>query len=256
MARPETLLTQNSELRNIGVWNWTLPAWVVTLSNGERFNACPNAGPCARVCYARFGTYQFSNVRTRHLANLEYVLEDPRGWQTQMTLELRHARFRRPRDRSTLDHDRDDPWMASWIRRGGAAVRVHDAGDFFADWYLDLWLTIARDHPSILFYAYTKEIEMFLAYEDRLPPNLRTIYSYGGLQDHLIDPERHRHADVFPDVETLDAQDYTDQTASDLIAICAPTTRIGIPANNLPVPNRRFAGRTMSQLHPNRTEIS
>lgn len=254
MTRPATLLTQNSELRKIGVWNWTLPAFLVTLSNGEHLNVCPNAGPCARVCYARFGTYQFSNVRTRHLANLEYVLDDPRGWQTHMTTELRHSRFRKPRDRSGLVYDPDDRWLASWIERGGAAVRIHDAGDFFADWYLDLWITIARDHPSILFYAYTKEIRMLLDYEDRLPENLRTIFSYGGLQDHLIDRDRHRHADVFPDSETLEANDYLDQTASDLIAICAPTTRIGIPANNLAVPNRRFAGRAMSELAPNRKE--
>ena len=43
------LLTQNSELRRVGVWNWTLPAHVVKLSNGERFNVCPNAGACGRV---------------------------------------------------------------------------------------------------------------------------------------------------------------------------------------------------------------
>lgn len=256
MPRPETLLTQNGELRKAGVWNWTLPAFVVTLSSGERFNACPNAGPCARVCYARFGTYRFSNVQTRHLQNLEYVLEEPNRWATQMTVELGHRRFRKTRDRSDLPYDPNDLWLASWIRRGGSAIRIHDAGDFFADWYLDLWLTIARDHPSILFYAYTKEVQMFLDYEDRIPENLRVIYSYGGLQDGLIEPDRHRHADVFPNLETLESQGYLDQSSSDLIAVCAPTTRIGIPANNLAVPNRRFAGRSMSDLHPNREETS
>lgn len=225
------------------------------LSNGQRFNACPNAGPCARVCYARFGTYQFSNVKARHLANLEYVLEEPRAWQTQMTTELRHPRFRRKRDRSGLDHDPEDLWLTNWVQRGGAAIRIHDAGDFFADWYLDLWLTIARDHPSILFYAYTKEVSMFLNYHDRLPENFRVIFSYGGLQDNLINPAQHRHADVFPDLSTLEQAQYLDQSESDLIAICAPTTRIGIPANNLAVPNRRFAGRAMSELHPNKETV-
>jgi hypothetical protein len=241
-------LTQNSELRRIGVWNWTLPAFVVTLSNGRRFNACPNAGPCARVCYARFGTYQFGNVRARHLANLERVLDDPTGWHDEVIAELDRPAFRKPRDRSTLDHDRSDEWLTQWVGRGGAAVRVHDAGDFFAQWYLDLWLSIASSHPSVLFYAYTKEVQMILENENRLPPNFRVIFSYGGLQDHLIDPDRHRHAEVFPDVAQLSASGYTDQSESDLIAICAPATRIGITANNLSVPKRRFAGRTMSAL--------
>lgn len=241
-------LTQNSELRRIGVWNWTLPAFVVTLTNGRRFNACPNAGPCARVCYARFGTYQFGNVRARHLANLERVLDDPTGWRDEVIAELDLPAFRKPRDRSTLDHDPSDAWLHDWVGRGGAAVRVHDAGDFFAEWYLELWLEIAASHPSVLFYAYTKEVQMMLDNQARLPENFRVVFSYGGLQDHLIDRTQHRHADVFPDVSQLSASDYTDQSKSDLIAVCAPTTRIGITANNLAVAKRRFAGRAMSAL--------
>jgi hypothetical protein len=42
--RPKTLLIQNSELRKAGVYNWTLPAYFITLPSGERFNCCPNAG--------------------------------------------------------------------------------------------------------------------------------------------------------------------------------------------------------------------
>jgi hypothetical protein len=250
------LLTQNSELRRIGVWNWTLPAFVVTLSNGLRFNACPNAGPCARVCYARFGTYQFPNVRARHLANLERVLDDPLNWRDEIIAELDRPAFRKPRDRSSLDIDPHDGWLSAWADRGGAAIRIHDSGDFFARWYLDLWLTIAEAHPSVLFYAYTKEVQMLLDCQDQLPQNVRAIFSYGGLQDHLIDRERHRHADVFPDSEQLATAGYVDQAKSDLIAACAPTTRIGITANNLAVPRRRFAGRAMSQLTEERSNNS
>ena len=254
MSRPETLLTQNSDLSRAGVWNWTLPAFVVTLSSGERFNACPSAGPCARVCYARFGFYQFGNVKARHLANLEYVLEEPARWETQMNLELRHRKFRPSGQPHDLEHDPSDEWMSRWISRGGSAIRIHDSGDFFAPWYLDRWLRIARDHPSMLFYAYTKEIEMLIEREASLPQNFRVIYSYGGLQDHLIDPERHRHADVFSQHSDLAEQGYTDQSDSDLIAACAPSLRIGIPSNNIPAANKRFAGRPMSALHPNRKE--
>lgn len=52
----------------------------------------------------------------------------------------------------------------------------------------------------------------------------------------------------------LAEQGYTDQSDSDLIAACAPSLRIGIPSNNIPAANKRFAGRAMSALHPNRKE--
>jgi hypothetical protein len=82
------LLTQNSELRDDGIWNWTLPAWVVRLSDGRSFNVCPSAGACAKVCYARNGTYLFPAVAAAHLDNLraafspdfpERMLNEPTG---------------------------------------------------------------------------------------------------------------------------------------------------------------------------------
>lgn len=51
--RPTRLLTQNSEMRQIGVWNWSLPAWAGRLADGRTYNTCPSAGICAQACYAR-----------------------------------------------------------------------------------------------------------------------------------------------------------------------------------------------------------
>jgi hypothetical protein len=70
MTRPKKLLTQNSELRPDGIFNWSLPAFAIKLTNGQNFNVCPQAGACASFCYARNGTYLFKNVRGRHIANL------------------------------------------------------------------------------------------------------------------------------------------------------------------------------------------
>lgn len=249
-SRPEVLLTQNSELRRDGIYNWTLPAFHVELSDGSRFNACPSAGVCARVCYARFGTYRFSNVARRHLANLEYVLEEPDRWFRHMDYELDHPRFHKNGRPHRLDHDPEDVWLADWIRRGGPAIRIHDAGDFFSESYFDAWRRLADRHLTTLFYAYTKEVSLVGPRLDRLPPNFRIIFSYGGLEDHLIDRDRHRHADVFPTLEALLEAGYYDQGDSDLLAVTAPTPRIWIVANNIPAANKRFAGRPMSDLDP------
>jgi hypothetical protein len=247
-VRPQRLLTQNSELRKVGVWNWTLPAHTLKLTDGSWFNTCPNAGSCGRVCYAKMGTYTFSNVRKRHLQNLEYVLQDGDAWEAQMTAEVAHKRMRPTGIPLNLDHDPTDKVLSDWITRGGKAVRIHDAGDFFSADYLNRWSRIAVSAPDVLFYAYTKEVWLLKEKKSKMPPNLRVVYSYGGKQDHLIDRDTDRHADVFPTATALADAGYYDQEDNDLLAVTAPTTKIGIVANNLPVANKRFAGKTMSEL--------
>jgi hypothetical protein len=205
-----TLLTMgNSDLRRDRIWTWSLPAWVTTLSNGRKFNVCPSAHACAKLCYARKGTYRFKNVRAKHVSNLERVLDDMNQWTADMLDELAHRRF------------------------DGAYVRVHDGGDFFSEQYLRAWLTIMRARPKTEFYAYTKEVDLFKRVVEPDPPsNFRWIYSYGGRWDHLIEDDD-RQADVFPTVEALEAAGFHDQEASDLLAITGPK-KVGIVVNNHP----------------------
>jgi hypothetical protein len=248
MSKLPRLLTQNSELRKVGVYNFSLPAHIIKLSDGQRFNVCPNAGSCGRVCYAKFGTYNFPSVKAKHLANLEFVLNDPDAWQEQMINEVTHKRMNPTFQPHDLPYDTNDVWLNEWVNNGGKAVRIHDAGDFFDERYFQRWTYIAFRAPNVLFYAYTKEISMMLRYLHRLPNNFRIIFSYGGKQDHLIDRNLHRNADVFPTLEALQQAGYFDQSDNDLLAVVAPTNKIGIVANRLPVAVKRFAGRTMSEL--------
>lgn len=226
--RFKKLLTQNSELKPDGIFNWTLPAFGVRLTNGKTINVCPNAGACASFCYARNGTYNFSNVKGRHIANLEYVLDEPQEWFEQMLAEVSH------------------PKMV------GKYIRIHDAGDFFSQDYLDLWVKIARQTPNVTFYCYTKEVKMFKEYEEGFPDNFRYLFSMGGKQDHLIDKEKDRHAEVFPDDAAILDAGYGNQDASDLLAITLPTNKIGIPANNIKHFNKKMAGRTFGELQKER----
>jgi hypothetical protein len=229
--RPQKLLTQNSELRPDGIFNWSLPAFAVKLSNGSNFNVCPNAGACATVCYARNGTYNFRNVKARHVVNLEYVLEDPQNWYGHMLAEVSHKRMR------------------------GKYVRIHDAGDFFSEEYLTMWLKIARAVPEVTFYCYTKEVAMFKKMvEPDCPENFRYLYSMGGKQDYLINKELDRHAEVFPDDVAILEAGYSNQDASDLLAITLPSNKIGIPQNNIPHFRKKLAGRTFGELQEERDE--
>ena len=251
------MLTQNSELRPHRIWNWTIPAWRIDLSDGSSFNACPSAGVCAQYCYARNGTYRFPAVLEAHRRNLEWILDDRDGWRAAMLDHLRHRKYRptgTPR-RLPMPLAALDSATRVWVNTGGAAVRIHDSGDFFADWYLDQWIAVARGTPDVLFYAYTKEIPVVRSRQSLLPANLRILFSTGGLHDHLIDPDVDRHADVFPDEATLRAAGYTSQDSSDLLAVLLPARRIGIPANNIPHYNKKLAGRRFSEAVPARIRM-
>lgn len=254
------LLTSNSELRPLGIRNWTLPAFVVTLPNGERFNVCPHAGVCARACYARFGAYRFSNVRAAHVRNLMLTLDDLDGWRERMIDELQTCRWARrdeqPHALRDVVEDADD-WLDDWLNTGGKAVRIHDAGDFYSDDYLRAWLDIAAAVPDVLFYAYTKEITRFRrvvvdarhtsnTQATHKPPNFRFCFSFGGREDDLIDVDVDRHADVFPSRAALHAAGYFDQSSHDLLCVLAPSHKIGVVSNRLPVARSRMGDDTFA----------
>jgi hypothetical protein len=227
--RPATLLSSNSELRPDGIYNWSIPALAAKLSNGTNIKTCPNAGACATVCYARNGTYNFSNVKGRHVKNLEYILEDPQGWFAQMLEEVSKPKMR------------------------GKHVRIHDAGDFFSEDYLRMWLKLARLVPEVTFYCYTKEVSMFKrVLSEGCPNNFKYLFSMGGKEDHLIDKENDRHAEVFPDDAAILDAGYMNQSASDLLAITLPTNKVGIPQNNIPQFRKRLAGKTFGELQQDR----
>lgn len=227
--RPKILLSSNSELRPDGIYNWSIPALAAKLSNGTNIKTCPNAGACATVCYARNGTYNFSNVKRRHTQNLEYILEDPQGWFAQMLEEVSKPKMR------------------------GKHVRIHDAGDFFSQDYLEMWLRLARLVPEVTFYCYTKEVSMFKrVLSEGCPSNFKYLFSMGGKEDHLIDKENDRHAEVFPDDAAILDAGYMNQSASDLLAITLPTNKVGIPQNNIPQFRKRLAGRTFGELQEER----
>jgi len=218
------LLTNgNRELRADGIFTWTLPALAAKLSTGKNMLVCPSAGVCAQLCYARSGTYNFSNVKKAHTRNLESIVDDPEGWKNQLTNELKAKRY-----------------------QGGKSVRIHDSGDFFTEQYFLLWLDIAKENPHVFFYAYTKEVAMVKKHE--LPDNFVIIFSMGGTQDHLVDKEKDRHADVFPSIEALEEAGYSDQEASDLLAATLPTTKIGIVVNNIPHLKKKQGQETFGTL--------
>lgn len=202
------LFTQNKDLKKTGVFGWTLPAHWVTLTNGTKFNTCPNAGICAAFCYAKNGTFMFSNVRKAHTEKLELVLNNREKWIELINEELK---------------------LKKYINK---FIRIHDAGDFFSEQYAIDWINFAKKNPQCIFYTYTKEVRLFKDM-GALPENFIVIYSYGGRQDYLIDKEIDRHSDVFPNYEEMIKAGYNDITNDDSQAAINENFKVGLYRNNI-----------------------
>lgn len=184
------LLRQNSELRDLGIHNWTLPAWVTRLPDGRTVNVCPQAGACVKLCYARNGTYNFPGVKAAHQRNLALAMDDLGAFATAIVRELDMPRFKKKRGPHlpNLDRSHLSPEVAALLDAGAPLVRIHDSGDFFSDDYLAAWAHIATLRPDVLFYAYTKEVSRWRrVVGDDGPRNLLAVFSLGGKEDHLLD---------------------------------------------------------------------
>lgn len=130
----------------------------------------------------------------------------------------------------------------------GKYIRVHDAGDFFSlDYALD-WIDIAKENTQCIFYAYTKEVRMFkVDLADKLPENFIVIFSFGGKQDHLIEKEKDRHSDVFPNYDEMIAAGYNDITEDDKQAAINPNFKVGLYRNNIKHFIKKMGDKKFSQ---------
>lgn len=217
------LFTQNAYLKKNGIFNWTIPAHNVTLTNGSKFNVCPNANVCGAFCYAKTGMFMFPNVKKSHLEKLELVLFNREQWKQMVLDELK---------------------LEKYI---GKFIRIHDAGDFFSIDYAMDWMEIINANPNVNFYAYTKQIHMFKNEIVVHPKNFVVIFSFGGKLDHMIDRENDRHSDVFTDYAKLIDANYFDVKHDDKLAATNPNKKIGLYVNNIPHVFKKMKHRSFSQ---------
>lgn len=202
------LLTQNSKMKktskgNLVVYNFGIPAF----KSKSGLMTCPNAKNCAVGCYARSGTYGFSQVAKAYENKLKATLTD--NFIDVMSAEI------------TLLKVKNTNKILY--------VRIHDSGDFYSQEYLMKWVTIMLKHPDVQFYAYSKQISMLKKFKaiGLIPDNFTTIYSFGGKEDHLIDTNKDRHAKVFETARKIE-RGYINATNNDLYAISPASNKVGL----------------------------
>jgi hypothetical protein len=191
------LLTQNSKIKKSKkrTFNFGIPAF----KSANGMFTCPNAGACAKGCYALAGAYRFSNVAQAFERRL--AVTQSNEFIDLMLKEIDDCKAER--------------------------IRIHDSGDFYSEEYLDKWVKIMVARPNVEFYAYTKMVSMFKKRLNSLPKNFKLVFSFGGTEDKLIDVNKDRHSLVFENESDLKRAGYADASNQDDIAL-GKNPRIGL----------------------------
>ena len=111
--------------------------------------SCLNCSECKKYCYALKSYRQYPGTKTAWDKNL-YVCSN---------------------DLDTFKHEMRD--FLSVYRP--QYFRLHSAGDFFNQEYLNAWIRIIRDYPNTTFLAYTKSYD-YLKFND-IPSNFKLFFS-------------------------------------------------------------------------------
>jgi hypothetical protein len=173
--RPKKLLKQNEKMKHsngdfeqfFNVGFAALTGIAVDESTGKLIvvNTCPGAGSCKVDCFAmKGGKVQFKAAWLSDGRILTYLLNDPTGFFNQLSAEISAE--------SKAGQKGDKKFPNGW----NVTVRWHDAGDFFSPEYLDMALKMAKLHPDVKFYAYTKMAGAALAQK---PANFIINWSEG-----------------------------------------------------------------------------
>jgi hypothetical protein len=167
---------------------------------------CVGAGDCLGDCFAMGANYLYPAVINKQEERLQASKRD--DFPLVITNEINE------------------------LNLGG--VRIHDAGDYYSKKYLEKWIEIAKQNPDVIFYSYTKSVHFFKSDRDTwsivLPENLVVTFSYGGKYDHLINPQKDKHALVFKSLEQLLEYNYENNSVTDDLAYNKTTVRVGLIA--------------------------
>ena len=119
-------------------------------------NVCPNAGACKAVCLYTAGRGIFASTQAARVLKTWDRIDDRAGHLARASREIEAAQRRAARLDVKL------------------AVRMNGTSDLSAD-----AIDLARRHPDVRFYDYTKNVGVMRSYiAGQLPPNYHLTLSY------------------------------------------------------------------------------
>lgn len=183
-----TKLVRTAKEFGVRIFNFSIPAGNDKLTGKI---TCPFAGKCLKLCYAKKGFYNMPSVEN--------------------ALSLRNKATREEDFVERINNE-----LAKVKKDKQIYIRIHDSGDFYSPTYFQKWLTIAKNNPSVRFYAYTKSHSFIRGIE--LPENFDLIFSLGSKNDELINIETERHSKIFYSADEMKDNGYSDASYLDILA--------------------------------------
>lgn len=116
---------------------------------------CREGVACSKLCYARKGRFAFKHNKELLQRNLDVWLNDPEGYERDITIAAFTSRF----------------------------FRYHSAGDIPDENYIKMMVRVANVCPCTSFLCFTKKYELvdkYITENGQLPENLNIIYSAWG----------------------------------------------------------------------------
>lgn len=98
--------------------------------------------------------------------------------------------------RATTTHSELVRLIQDSMPKNLGVCRIHSSGDFFNQRYFDAWIDVAKNNADRLFYAYTKNLKVWINCLGDIPSNMVLTASYGGKLDALIEQHKLRYAKV------------------------------------------------------------
>jgi len=156
--------------------------WIFNLPAGY---SCPGAKECLSKatingikdgphtkfrCYAASGEAQYPNVYNAHWHNFSLL-------------------------KTCISIDEISSLIESSLPKT-SIIRLHSSGDMYSKNYFRAWVEVAKNHPNILIYGYTKSIPYWLQYRKLMPANMILTASMGGKWDGLAKKSRLKRCEV------------------------------------------------------------
>lgn len=112
----------------------------------------------------------------------------------------------------------------------GKYIRVEEENRAFNADYVLCWCEIAKQCPSVTFYTFTRQTKVYKTLHKlkMIPKNFTIIYTFGGLDDNLINEASDRHCKVFLDTYTMKKSEYVDTSEDETLAVTSLNNYIGI----------------------------
>lgn len=111
--------------------------------------SCPNSKECYKSCYAKKAERIYPSARTSRERNFRLAREGTQILKAKISQHLKK----------------------------GDVIRIHESGDFFNQTYVDMWYEIAKEHPDVMFYTYTKTEHLFDFSKIKSLPNFNVVSS-------------------------------------------------------------------------------